>query len=225
MFYTIYKITNNINQKHYIGMHKTNNLDDGYMGSGILIRRAIEKYGKENFNKEILYAFDNELDMRNKEKELVVLSENSYNLLEGGKGGFGFINSRNLNGTLEGRKLGGIQSSSKNTNAFYNLSNQSIEKRVASRKEKYGILAYTEKARTQCNNETAMIKRKNTYNLIDHQRGDNNSQYGSCWITNGQENKKIKKEELDKFIELGYYKGRIKNWGMLRASTNPLQGI
>jgi len=39
--------------------------------------------------------------------------------------------------------------------------------------------------------------------------GDKNSQYGTCWITNGQENKKIKKEELDKFIELGYYKGRI----------------
>jgi hypothetical protein len=39
--------------------------------------------------------------------------------------------------------------------------------------------------------------------------GNQNSQYGTCWITNGQENKKIKKEELDKFIQLGYYKGRI----------------
>jgi len=213
MFYTIYKIINNINQKHYIGMHKTNNLDDGYMGSGILIRRAIEKYGTENFKKEILYVFDNELDMRNKEKELVVLSENSYNLLEGGKGGFGFINSRGLNGTSEGRKLGGIKSSSKETNAFYNLSDDSIKKRVAVRKQKYGVQGYTEAARINCNNENAMIKRKQTYDSINYQRGENNSQFGTCWVTNGEENKKIKKEELDKFIELGYYKGRIKYSG------------
>ena len=193
-------------------MHQTKNINDGYMGSGKLIKRAIEKYGVENFIKEILHVFDNELDMRNKEKELVVLSENSYNLLEGGKGGFGFINSKGLNGTPEGRKLGGIKSSNKETNAFYNLSADSIKKRVAVRKQKYGVQGYTKAARINCNNENAMIKRKQTYDSINHQRGENNSQYGSCWITNGQENKKIKKEELDKFIELGYYKGRIKDW-------------
>jgi hypothetical protein len=38
--------------------------------------------------------------------------------------------------------------------------------------------------------------------------GVNNSQYGTCWITNGQENKKIKKEELDVWLNKGYYKGR-----------------
>jgi hypothetical protein len=193
-------------------MHQTKNINDGYMGSGKLIKRAIEKYGVENFIKEILHIFDNELDMRNKEKELVVLSENSYNILEGGKGGFGFINSKGLNGTPEGRKLGGIKSSNKETNAFYNLSADSIKKRVAVRKQKYGVQEYTKAARINCNNENAMIKRKQTYDSINHQRGENNSQYGSCWITNGQENKKIKKEELDKFIELGYYKGRIKDW-------------
>ena len=46
------------------------------------------------FQKEILFVFDNENDMKNKEKELVVIGENSYNLCEGGKGGFGYLNDR-----------------------------------------------------------------------------------------------------------------------------------
>ena len=66
-----------------------------------------------------------------------------------------------------------------------------------------------------------MTKRKQTFNMIEHQRGKNNSQYGSCWITNGKENKKIKKEELDKYLELGYNKGRIKNWGQQWATELP----
>jgi hypothetical protein len=41
-----------------------------------------------------------------------------------------------------------------------------------------------------------------------HQQGKNNSQYGTCWITNGKENKKIKKEELNLYIETGFIKGR-----------------
>ena len=62
------------------------------MGSGKLIIAAIKKYGVDNFKKEILYIFDNEKDMNSKEKELVILSENSYNLCPGGQGGFGYIN-------------------------------------------------------------------------------------------------------------------------------------
>jgi hypothetical protein len=97
IYYTIYKITNIINSKYYIGKHRTQNLYDKYMGSGIAIKKAIKKYGIENFTKEILYIFDNEQDMNNKEKELVVLNELSYNMCEGGKGGFNYINNNNLN--------------------------------------------------------------------------------------------------------------------------------
>ena len=97
MYYTIYKITNIINGKHYIGMHQTNDLEDGYFGSGVALKRAILKYGKDNFTKEILFVFDNEEDMVQKEKELVIVSENSYNMTEGGKGGFGYINSQGIN--------------------------------------------------------------------------------------------------------------------------------
>jgi hypothetical protein len=66
------------------------------MGSGKILKFAIAKYGIENFTKEILHIFDNEADMNAKEKELVIVNEDTYNLNEGGRGGFGYINSNNL---------------------------------------------------------------------------------------------------------------------------------
>ena len=92
MFYTIYQITNTINDKIYVGKHMTLDLNDGYMGSGTLIKRAIEKYGIDFFKKEIIHVFENEDDMNLKERELVTEEfcnrEDTYNLCVGGKGGF-----------------------------------------------------------------------------------------------------------------------------------------
>ena len=55
MYYIIYKITNINTGQFYIGSHKTHNVEDGYFGSGIYLKRAIKKYGKAAFIKEILY--------------------------------------------------------------------------------------------------------------------------------------------------------------------------
>jgi hypothetical protein len=95
MFFTIYKTTNKNNGKYYIGAHKTKDINDNYIGSGVYLKRAIEKYGRNNFEKEILFVYDNEEEMFLKEQELVVIDpEISYNMTPGGKGGFDHIDNR-----------------------------------------------------------------------------------------------------------------------------------
>ena len=91
MYYTIYKTTNKINGKFYIGKHQTTDPNDSYYGSGIKLQLAIEKYGKDNFTKEVLFIFDNERDMTQKEKEIIteefVSRKDTYNVGIGGEGG------------------------------------------------------------------------------------------------------------------------------------------
>jgi hypothetical protein len=82
--YLIYKITNLVNGKIYIGAHKTRDKNDYYMGSGELIRLAIKKYGRKNFTKEILYELSSAEEMYEREKEVVQLGDNFYNLINGG---------------------------------------------------------------------------------------------------------------------------------------------
>lgn len=91
-YYIIYKTTCIVNQKYYIGCHKTNNLDDGYIGSGTIFKQAVKKFGKENFVREILFELSSEEEMFKKEMEIVsediVNDPESYNLVVGGSGGF-----------------------------------------------------------------------------------------------------------------------------------------
>jgi len=85
----VYKITNLINDKEYIGVHATDNLDDGYLGSGRAIVAAIHKHGKQAFTKEILRYFDSIEEAYRNERELVteeyVKSDSTYNMTAGGK--------------------------------------------------------------------------------------------------------------------------------------------
>lgn len=97
MAYYVYKITNKINGKWYIGKRKHRlPFNDPYMGSGKLIKVAIEKYGKDNFTKEILDIFETNEEASRLESYLVtkqsIKSNMSYNMHEGGHGGFAHLN-------------------------------------------------------------------------------------------------------------------------------------
>ena len=87
----VYKTTNLINNKYYIGVHSTDDLDDGYLGSGKLLKRALKKYSKENFKREILHFCESMDAALAKEKEIVDLEfvkcESNYNVAIGGSGG------------------------------------------------------------------------------------------------------------------------------------------
>lgn len=211
MFYTIYQITNLIDGKIYIGKHQTENINDTYMGSGKYIKRSINKYGIENFKKEILFQFDNEADMNAKEAELVTyefcLREDTYNICVGGQGGFSYLN--NTNKSNIGWK----------TNISVNDGGNDYQRR--------GGIAYAQKIATDLEyrksvisraklnlNPTAFLGRTHTHETKrkiseanSKMTGTKNSQFGTMWVTNGQENKKIKKD-VDSIPE-GWYKGRI----------------
>lgn len=212
MFYTIYKITNVVNGKVYIGKHQTNNIDDGYMGSGKLIQRAIEKYGIESFEKEILFKFDTENEMNAKEAELVTEEfcdrEDTYNLCPGGHGGFGYLNSSGNRSGFETRD-GGIYSSigldalaeKWNDPEWADRTRRNIS---AGLKERFANEDHPWAGR----NHTDETKTKISMANKKAQSGSKNSQFGTMWITNGTDNKKIKK---DADIPEGWYKGRKNN--------------
>jgi hypothetical protein len=110
MYYYLYQIKNKLNEMVYVGIHKTKDINDGYMGSGKILSHAIKKYGLENFEKTILANFDNEESMRLAEKmyvdDIFVARPDVYNIVNGGGCGWKYVNENGLNKnkSLETRK-------------------------------------------------------------------------------------------------------------------------
>lgn len=194
MYFIVYKTTNLINGKYYIGCHKTKNLDDGYLGSGKLLKQAIEKYGFSNFTREILFEAQNEQEMFEKEKEFVKTNQedsNSYNLKTGGNGGFDWINN----------------------NSSYSLRNQ--EKAASARRgapcseEHKRKISQANRGRTRVPTRGFQGKTHTTHTkMVMSEKAKVrkvNSQSGTMWVTNGTTSKKIKK---DMIIDPGWSPGR-----------------
>jgi len=211
-YYIIYKITNKIDGKFYIGSHKTKNLDDNYMGSGKYLKYAQEKYGISNFKKEILFIFETPELMYAKEAEIVnedfLVTENTYNLKVGGFGGWDYINGEIDSRILKNKKA--RQLANKTIQEKYgvdNIKQTEYQRNLQSVKTKEywndGLMKPPPSFKDKTHSMESKHKMKRS--AVGKHDGEKNSQFGSMWITNGIENKKIKKDDI---IPEGWNKGR-----------------
>jgi len=189
------------------------------MGSGKVIRSAIEKHGIENFEKTILETFESSEEMYKREKEIVnedfLSRDDVYNLRRGGSGGFDFINKHNL------QKVGRFRANQtmleKYGENFLSILgqkgitvqknngqlDQAIERLVEFSKRQ--PLEQKLNALQIANNPDSIAKKKETWKKNNRGIGEKNSQFGTMWITDGKTNKKISSAQL---IPMGWYKGR-----------------
>jgi hypothetical protein len=191
-------------------MHSTNNINDGYYGSGKRLWYSINKYGKENHIFEILKYFESRKLLKEAEKELV--NENTLkdpmcmNLKLGGEGG--------LNGLCE-ESIKKIREGSTNFLNKLWLDPNFIEnhkKRASNRFKKMhidGVLKYNTFTNKKHTDES-----KNKMSISHRGRGikENNSQFGTCWVFKNELDKKINKIDLNVYLNNGWKLGRfVKN--------------
>jgi group I intron endonuclease len=103
----IYITTNKINGNRYIGQHKSKNWDNNYIGSGIRLKRAINKYGSENFTCfPLSWAWDKG-ELNKLEIDYIAHYKPEYNISIGGTGGnLGEKVSKILSEKCKGEKNG-----------------------------------------------------------------------------------------------------------------------
>ena len=187
LYFIVYETTNLVNGRKYIGCHKTNHIDDGYLGSGTLLKRAINKHGEHNFSRKDLFVFDNEQDMFDKEKELItqeVLDDlNYYNVNSGGKGGFTHIH-RDMDRyryMFSRKPEGWVHWSKKDPERHSKVASESAKKGAKTVRQRMGEEAYREMMRAYSLQQKGAPKKA--------ARGAK----GHKWITDGVNKKKVPK--------------------------------
>lgn len=196
MFYYMYQIKNKVTGKIYVGVHKTSNIDDGYMGSGKVIRAAINKHGIENFEKTILETFESSEEMFRREKEIVnedfLSREDVYNLRRGGTGGFDYLNKTGQNNSAKQYLKGG------QTYALRLEKDEEFRKAESERKSALNRQQYA-------NGRVSVFKDS----VLQKELSDRAKQVnlGSMWINNSTHEQKIKKTDP---MPDGWVKGRLR---------------
>jgi len=187
-------------------MHSTDNLKDGYMGSGRNLRYSINKHGKENHTCEILEFLDSREELKNREKEIVNLNEihkkDCMNIMVGGYGGH--ISKPNYYEELT--HIGKEAFKEK-------LKDPEYKKKHSEKLSKAQKKSYNTTDRIKCipnwsgKSHTEDTKQKMSETKKGQGSGKTNSQHGTYWVTDGTTNKKLKKDDV---IPKGWYKGRTK---------------
>ena len=200
-FHYIYKTTNLINEKYYIGMHSTDNLEDGYIGSGKRLWYSINKYGKENFKCEILEILPNRNSLKKREKELInedlLIDPMCMNLQIGGGGGLSSIEHKKKFHSSGGKSTLHLLEKYRENHIFNLKNNLEYRKKYLDKiKDNLNWIGRTHKEDSK---KKMSESKKGMYD------GEKNPQFGTCWITNEIDSIKIKKGEI---IPEGWRLGR-----------------
>ncbi len=193
-YHLLYKTTCLINDKFYIGAHSTNDLNDGYLGSGKHLVNAIRKYGIHQFKREIIEQCESKDKLYQRESEIVteelLRDPQCMNLTKGGSGP-----------DIETSVRGGCLTQVLRKKEPWRWKTDSYKK---SQSEK--LLSAKFDWRNRKHSEETLKKMRDK--KVNHGLGKNNSQYGTCWISNETTSTKIRKEELESYLEKGWTKGR-----------------
>lgn len=215
-YHYIYKITCLKNGKYYIGMHSTDNLEDGYMGGGKRIKNSVKKHGKDAHRKEILEFFENREDLVNREIQLIneeLLNDPMcMNIVLGGSGGW----SREIQ-SMMGKRSNEKQKWLRENDKEWAEKDRKIKRETGSKTLKK--LWESEESRVKMiehAGKTFLGKKHTEYakknigkkNSI-RQKGELNSQFGKIWIHNEEEkiNKKTTIEYLEEYLKKGWKRG------------------
>jgi len=191
------------------------------MGSGKVLGYAKDKYGLESFEKEILHTYNNTKEMYAKEKELVneefITREDTYNIKIGGFGGFDYLNSKEYDNPTHSKdhmaKMFELAHNSdgkeKHKIAMQNVDHKASRAKCSNTmQERYGndrSMLASMKYKNHTDDTKKKISTANKGKCV----GEDNSQYGTCWIKHKQYgNKKIKKDFLSTWLNEGWERGR-----------------
>ena len=186
-------------------MHSTDNIKDGYIGSGKRLWHSINKYGKENHNCEILEFLPDRSSLKDRERQIVneelINEELCMNLMIGGEGGWHFLTKEQL---TKGGKTGSASRKilRENDPEYARKNSESISKAY------YKAIEDGTRIPVQWGEWAGKKHKPETIEKMkghSRQKGSNNSQYGKCWITNEIESKKINKDDI---IPEGWRLGR-----------------
>lgn len=217
--HVIYKTTCRVTGRYYIGMHSTDDLADGYIGSGIRLWKSIRKHGAEQHVCEVLEHHPSREALRLREKQLVddklLQDPMCMNLALGGSHGWeGHNKVRPLDEWRRIQKLGyqsGIaamtdeQKSARAKKAIATvLANPTSLAKLKAR------LAIGQAIGCQAaQSDEAKAKRKETMREHGHAQGRKNSMYGRCWVTKDSKSISIKQEVLEAHLSNGWIRGRV----------------
>lgn len=208
----IYKTTNSITGKFYVGMHSTKNINDGYIGSGKILRRSIAKYGREVHTFEVIEILPNREALASREREIVneelLTDPRSMNIRLGGEGGGGWTKDQQK---TNNRKSQQAQRNLWRENKEWAKHRRETCRRVLAERRSLGNALPKPIPHTPGEfKHTEEAKRKISEANSRLQRGTGNSQHGTCWIHLPEQkiNKKIPKTELYQWIDLGWIQGR-----------------